>query len=76
METVHFKLALTDTLLTAWEHAYSELEEPRRPDDHLQTDSGQDMSSYLALTLEQLRDQHLASGFHFQIVGPTGGAQR
>lgn len=74
METVHFKAAWTETLGALWQRAYEELKEPRRPDDHLQTDSGSDMSSYLDLTLEQLRDRHLVQGFHFQIVGPTGGA--
>lgn len=64
-----------DTTLTAlWDMACAALGEPRRPDDRLQSTTGDDLMTVLQLTLRQAQDQKLLKGHHFQIVGPTGGA--
>ena len=76
MQTVDFRVDSTHTLRMAWKRAYLELKEPHRQDDRLQTEDGADMTPHLDLTLEELRKRHLAQGFHFEIVGRTGGAQR
>lgn len=74
MDSVKFKASWGDTLVQLWERAVSLLKEPRRPDDHVQSEAAGDLTQYLALTLLQLREQKLIHGFHFQIAGPTGGA--
>ena len=62
------------TLNDLWNEAYVELNEPRRPDDRLQTDDGRDLLPYLGLTLRQLRDETGIKTRKFEILGPTGGA--
>jgi hypothetical protein len=63
-----------ETLNELWNKAYSELDEPRRDGDRLQTDAGKDVMPYLALTLHQLREEAGINTHKFEIVGPTGGA--
>ncbi len=63
-----------ETLNELWEKASTELQEPRKPDDRLQTSEGKDVMPYLALTLHDLREQQGIKARKFEIVGPTGGA--
>lgn len=74
VQEVKFRVSWSDTLQDAWDTAYVKLNEQKRPDDRLQTDDGQDMMSFLGLTLRQLFDEKKTKSRKFQIVGPTGGA--
>jgi hypothetical protein len=74
LETVSFHTPWHTTLTTAWDEAARRLEEPRKPDDRLQSHAGNDLMPYLALTLRELIDRKIVKALKFQIVGPTGGA--
>jgi hypothetical protein len=71
---VKFHANWSDTLQKVWDAAYSKLAEARRERDQFECKDGKSLMTYLALTLEQYRDQHICSGFKFQIKGDTGGA--
>ena len=74
LETVTFHTPWHTTLTAAWDEAAHLLEEPRKPDDRLQSHAGTDLMPYLALTLRELIDKKIVKALKFQIVGPTGGA--
>ena len=74
LETVTFYTPWHTTLTAAWDEAARLLEEPRKPDDRLQSHAGTDLMPYLALTLRELIDRKIVKALRFQIVGPTGGA--
>ena len=74
LETVTFHTPWHTTLTAAWDEAARLLEEPRKPDDRLQSHAGTDLMPYLALTLRDLIDRKIVKALRFQIVGPTGGA--
>ncbi len=74
IETVDFRTAWTTTLTAAWDEAARLLEEPRKPQDRLQTPEGKDLMPYLGLTLRELEEGKIVHALRFQIVGPTGGA--
>jgi hypothetical protein len=75
VQHVKFRVSWNDTLQAAWDIAYDQLGEDKRPDDRLQTDDGVDMMPHLGKTMRQLFDDKHAKSHKFQIVGPTGGAQ-
>ncbi len=74
IETVDFRTPWDTKLTSAWDEAARLLEEPRKPDDRLQTPEGTDLKPYLELTLRQLEEKKIVTALKFQIVGPTGGA--
>lgn len=74
LKEVKIHAGKSETLTQLWDRAYTELKEPRRPDDRMQTDDGKDVMPYLALTLHQLRKEQGIKTHKFEIIGPTGGA--
>ena len=74
IESVKFDTAWTTTLNATWDEAARLLEEPRKPQDRLQTPGGKDLMPYLGLTLRELEERKIVHALRFQIVGPTGGA--
>lgn len=75
VQEVTFRVSWSDTLQAAWDMAYVELGEDRRPDDRLQTDDGTDMMPFLGETMRQLFDDKHTKSHKFQIISPTGGAE-
>src|SRR5579863_4733539 len=59
LETVTFHTPWHTTLTAAWNEAARLLEEPRKPDDRLQSPAGTDLMPYLALTLRELIDKKI-----------------
>ena len=74
IESVDFRAAWATPLNAAWDEAARLLEEPRKPQDRLQTPEGKDVMPYLGLTLRELEERKIVHALRFQIVGPTGGA--
>ncbi|MCU7370734.1 hypothetical protein PEC18_07525 [Paucibacter sp. O1-1] len=74
LQEVKFRVNWNATLQSAWDEAYRQLNEPKRSEDRLQNDDGQDMMGKLGWTLRQLFDDKHTKSRKFQIVGPTGGA--
>lgn len=74
LKTVDFHTPWETRLDAAWTEADSLLEEPRKPDDRLQTPEGTDLMPFLPLTLRKLKERKIITALKFQIVGPTGGA--
>lgn len=71
-----FHTPWTTTVQAVWDEAYVKLGEGRRDGDSFEAQDGTDLTPYLTLTLEQLRDRHIAASRKFQIKGPVGGAWR
>ena len=76
LQEVKFRVDWNATLQSAWDDAYRQLDEPKRSEDRLQNDDGQDMMGKLGGTFRQLFDDKHTKSRKFQIVGPTGGAAR
>lgn len=74
LESVNFRTPWSTKLAAAWNEAAKLLEEPRKPDDRLQTPDGHDLIPYLELTLRELEEKRIVTALKFQIVGKTGGA--
>lgn len=60
-------------LQEAWNMAYDELDETRRPNDVLESRSGQRLTADLDKTIEDVKE-HVVPDLRFQIVGEQGGA--
>lgn len=73
-ESTHFRQPWDTKLTDAWNEAAWRLEEPRKPDDRLQTPAGVSLMSHLELTLRQLKERKIITELKFLIVGRTGGA--
>lgn len=73
-EEKKFHTSWGTTLMEIMNKAYQELGEMKKDKDILQSEDGTDLTPYLSLTLEQLREQHIAINRHFQIKCETGGA--
>lgn len=71
-----FHTLWTTTVQAVWDQAYVKFGESRREGDSFEAQDGTDLTPYLTLTLEQLRDRHIAASRKFQIKGPVGGAWR
>lgn len=74
LETAEFRTPWHTKLTAAWDEAAKLMKEPRKPNDHLQTPEGKDLTPYLDLTLRELEEKKIVTALKFQIVGPTGGA--
>lgn len=74
-ETVHFKMDATATVKATWDKAYEELKEQPRPGETFRCANGTDLSNRLDTTLEQLRQEGICPDEHFEIRGPSGGAE-
>lgn len=74
LQEVKFRVDWSATLQSAWDEAYRQLGEAKRPEDRLQNDDGQDLMSKLGWTFRQLFDDKHTKSRKFQIIGPTGGA--
>lgn len=74
-ETVHFKMDATATVKVTWDKAYEELKEQPRPGETFRCANGTDLSNRLDTTLEQLRQEGICPDEHFEIRGPSGGAE-
>ena len=79
-EKVTFSMPATSTLDQAWSEAYTKLDEERREGDTLQCakpEEGKSLMNDLGLTLAQARDESVcgSAACHYEIKGPSGGAQ-
>jgi hypothetical protein len=74
LEKAEFRTPWSTKLTDAWNEAARLLEEPRKPNDHLQTPDGKDLTPYLELTLRELKERKIVHALKFEIAGPTGGA--
>jgi hypothetical protein len=72
--TVEFRMLRTATLKETFDHAYQELKETPRPEDRYLCETGENLASFLSLTLEELHRRKICRHRRFQIAGPTGGA--
>jgi hypothetical protein len=73
-ETARFAVPGDVTLQRAWDMAYDELGEVRRPSDILEVyPSGQPLTSDLDKTIRYVKE-HLVPDLRFQIHGEKGGA--
>lgn len=72
----HFKMQDTASLDAMWHEAVSgnQLNETRLAEDILRCAGGADLSGHLQASLAQVREQKLCTNLHFEIKGPTGGA--
>lgn len=69
-----FSVPRTTTLDEAFNKAYAELKEKRRPTDTFFCEDGAPLQQYLSLTLEELHRRKICRKRRFQISGETGGA--
>jgi hypothetical protein len=73
-ETARFAVPGEVTLERAWDMAYDELGEARRPNDVLEArSSGQPLTGDLDKTIRYVKE-HLVPDLRFQIHGEQGGA--
>ena len=72
-ETARFAVQGDLTLLRAWDIAYDKLGETRRPNDELESRSGQPLTSDLDKTIRYVKE-HVVHDLKFQIHGEQGGA--
>lgn len=73
-ESVKFKAAESSTLNAVWDEANLKLHENRSPGDTFRCADGQDLMAYLTQSLKQLQKEKICGGRHFEIKGPSGGA--
>ncbi len=73
-EDTKFHEPWSHTVQQVWDTAYVKLGEQRKVGDQFETQDGKSIMPYLALTLSQLRDQHISANRKFQIKCETGGA--
>jgi hypothetical protein len=74
-EAVRFKMEATATVKATWDKAYEELKEQPRQGETFRCANGTDLTDRLDVTLEQLRQESICPGDHFEIRGPSGGAE-
>lgn len=76
VELAAFKVSRHATLRAVWDQAYLELKLAKQDKDTFQTagDKPKSLTSYLAMTLEQAKEQGVITNYHFEIVSETGGA--
>lgn len=76
VESAIFKVSRHTTLQAVWDQAYLELKIAKQDKDTFQTagDKPKSLTSYLAVTLEQAKEQGVITNYHFEIVAETGGA--
>ncbi len=74
-ETVRFKMDATATVKATWDKAYEELQEHPRQGETFRCANGTDLTNRLDATLEQLRQDGICPDAHFEIRGPSGGAE-
>ena len=72
-ETARFAVSGDLTLQQAWDMAYDVLGETRRPNDELESHSGQSLTGYLDQTVRYVKE-HVVPDLRFQIHGEQGGA--
>jgi hypothetical protein len=72
-ETARFAVPGDVTLQEAWNMAYDELGETRRPNDVLESRSGQSLTAELDKTIRYVKE-HVVPDLRFQIHGDQGGA--
>ena len=73
-ERVHFEVPESDTLQKVWDEANQKLQESRLPDDTFRCGDGEDLMARLGETLKQLHHEKICVKRHFEIKGPSGGA--
>jgi hypothetical protein len=73
-ETVKFKISDASTLQSVWDAALTKLNETRNAGDTFRCSNGTDLTPHLGQTLAQLHDQKICTERHFEIKGPSGGA--
>lgn len=70
-----FNVKWTDTLQSALNTAYTKIGEAPTDEDKLLCEKdGVSLMGYLALTFENLRDQHICPGRKYKLRRKTGGA--
>lgn len=73
-ETAKFKITESATLQTVWDTALGKLNETHNSGDTFRCAQGTDLTSHLGQTLAQLHEQKICTDRHFEIKGPSGGA--
>jgi hypothetical protein len=72
-ESARFAVPGDVTLQRAWDMAYDELGETRRPADVLESRSGTSLAPHLGESIEHIK-KHVVHDLRFQIHGEQGGA--
>lgn len=73
-EKINFKVDEVTSLQDAWNEASSRLQETRSSEDTLRCAGGSDLTNQSQKTLGQIRDEKICVNLHFEIKGPSGGA--
>jgi hypothetical protein len=73
-EKVSFKVSKSSMLENAWDQANSLLSETRSPEDNLRCAGGADMTEHLHKSVSLIREDKICVNLHFEIKGPSGGA--
>ncbi len=73
-EKRNFKMSEDATLEQVWTEANNKLGETRQAEDTFRCADGTDLMGRLNQTLAQLRKEKVCVNRHFEIKGPSGGA--
>jgi hypothetical protein len=74
-EKANFKISEDATLEVVWNEAnVNHLKEGRSPEDTFRCADGTELTGRLHQTLAQLREEKVCVNRHFEIKGPSGGA--
>lgn len=70
----HFEALETATIQEIWDQSYLALNETKLPEDIFRAEDGTDLMTMLVLTLGELDEKRIAINHHYEIKGPSGGA--
>lgn len=73
-ERAAFRISGDTTLEATWSVANEMLKETRSPEDTIRCANGTDLMNRLNQTLGQIRKEKVCVNLHFEIKGPSGGA--